>query len=151
MIRSRVRDVSQAGREGQDFTKASDKPRLIAVDDEMEMAALIAEIGELVGFEAEVAGDARQFFQAWQERTHDVIVIDLFMPDTDGFELIEMLADQGCKAAIIMVSGYDKRLLNGAGTMAKARGLNLRGILTKPFHIEEIKALLQEIVTGESA
>ncbi len=150
MTRSYVKEVSRAGSERLDSTKAPDKLRLIAVDDELEMAALIAEIGELVGFEVEVAGDARQFLQSWQERTHDVIVVDLFMPDTDGFELIETLADRGCAASIIMVSGYDKRLLSSAGTMAKAKGLNLRGILTKPFHIEEIEALLRGIVTGES-
>ena len=50
-----------------------------------------------------------------------------------------------------MVSGYDKAFLNGAGAIAKARGLDLRGMLTKPFHIEEIEALLRGIITGESA
>ncbi len=127
-----------------------DKPRLIAVDDELEMAALIAELGEMVGYESEIAGSGKALLDAEAKQCHDVIVIDLFMPDTDGFELIATLADRGCTAAIIMVSGYDKTLLRGAGKIADANGLNLLGILTKPFQLDEVKALLQQAINGKA-
>ena len=127
-----------------------DKPRLIAVDDELEMAALIAELGEMVGYESEIAGSGKALLDSEARQCHDVIVIDLLMPDTDGFELITTLADQGCTAAIIMVSGYDETLLRGAGKIADASGLNLLGTLTKPFHLDEVKALLQQAFNGKA-
>ncbi|EGV51601.1 regulatory protein [Candidatus Endoriftia persephone str. Guaymas] len=123
-----------------------DKPRLIAVDDELEMAAMIAEIAEMAGFESEVSSSAKALLDAEAECRHDVIVIDLFMPDTDGFELINALANRGCTATIIMVSGYDKTLLRGAGKIAKANGLNLLGTLTKPFRLDDVEALLRKAI-----
>ncbi len=122
------------------------KPRLIAVDDELEMATLIAEIAETVGFEAEATSNAKALLDSEAESRHDVIVIDLFMPDTDGFELINTLAEQGCTAAIIMVSGYDKTLLRGAGQIAEGNGLHLLDTLTKPFHLDQVQALLGEAI-----
>jgi len=118
-----------------------DKPRLIAVDDELEMAALIAELGEMVGYESEIAGSGKALLDSEAKQCHNVIVIDLFMPDTDGFELITTLADQGCTAAIILVSGYDNILLKGAGKIADANGLNLLGTLTKPFLIGDCQSI----------
>ncbi|MBA1443769.1 MAG: response regulator [Chromatiales bacterium] len=126
------------------------KPRLIVVDDDPEMAALIADVGEMSGFESEVSISAKAFLKAETQFHHDVIVIDLFMPDTDGFELINTLADLGCTAAIIMVSGYDKALLRGAGQIATAHGLNLLGTLTKPFRLEEVEALLRKAIDHTS-
>ncbi|KRT55230.1 Response regulator receiver domain [endosymbiont of Ridgeia piscesae] len=123
-----------------------DKPRLIAVDDELEMAAMIAEIAEMAGFESEVSSSAKALLDAEAECRHDVIVIDLFMPDTDGFELINALANRGCTATIIMVSGYDKTLLKGAGKIAEANGLNLLGTLTKPFRLDDVEALLRKAI-----
>jgi len=122
------------------------KPRLIVVDDDPEMAALIADVGEMTGFESEVSISAKALLEAETQSRHDVMVIDLFMPDTDGFELINTLAEQGCKAAIIMVSGYDKALLRGAGQIATAHGLNLLGTLAKPFRLEEVEALLRKAI-----
>ncbi len=126
------------------------KPRLIVVDDDPEMAALIADVGEMTGFESEASISAKALLEAETQSHHDVIVIDLFMPDIDGFELIDTLADQGCKAAIIMVSGYDKALLRGAGQIAAAHGLNLLGTLTKPFRLEEVEALLRKAIDNPS-
>ncbi|MCP3660978.1 MAG: response regulator [Gammaproteobacteria bacterium] len=122
------------------------KPRLIAVDDELEMATLIAEIAETVGFEAKATSNAKALLDSEAESRHDVIVIDLFMPDTDGFELINTLADRGCTAAIIMVSGYDKTLLRGAGQIVEGSGLHLLDTLTKPFRLDQVQALLERAI-----
>ncbi|KRT59510.1 response regulator, partial [endosymbiont of Ridgeia piscesae] len=113
---------------------------------ELEMAAMIAEIAEMAGFESEVSSSAKALLDAEAECRHDVIVIDLFMPDTDGFELINALANRGCTATIIMVSGYDKTLLKGAGKIAEANGLNLLGTLTKPFRLDDVEALLRKAI-----
>jgi len=120
------------------------KPSIIVVDDEAEVAALIAEVANMVGFDTEVVVSAKQLLQAEATCRHDVMVIDLFMPDTDGFELIEVLAERRCKAAIILVTGYDKVLLKGAEKIARAKGLHLLGIMAKPFQLEETEALLQQ-------
>ncbi len=124
------------------------KPSIIVVDDEAEVATLIAEVADMVGFDAEVVVSAKRLLEAEATKRHDAMVIDLFMPDTDGFELIEVLAERKCDAAIILVTGYDKVLLNGAEKIARAKGLKLLGTLTKPFQFEEADALLRQVLSS---
>jgi DNA-binding response OmpR family regulator len=145
VIQTDTGNGAQTDRQGAEARDGRAAPRLIVIDDELSMAALIAEVAEIVGFETSIVDSVRQFLQSRAEQEFDVIAIDLFMPETDGFELIDILAKQGCKAAIIMVSGYDKTLLNGSSKMAEANGLNLQGIFTKPFQLDEVEALLRKI------
>lgn len=127
------------------------KPSLIVVDDEAEVASLIAEVAAMVGFNTQAVVSAKQLLEAETMCRHDAMVIDLFMPDTDGFELIEVLAERRCEAVIIMVTGYDKVLLNGAEKIARAKGLNLLGTLTKPFQFDETEALLRQALSSLGA
>ena len=119
-----------------------DKPRLIVVDDVMEMASFIAEVAELEGFETSLTNRAEKLLEELDREQFDVMVIDLYMPDMDGFELIDALANRGCQAAIILMSGYDRGLLAGAGRIVKARGLKLITTLTKPIALKELESSL---------
>ncbi len=148
MSQNAVQEVTKASPKNHGTSNKLNKPRLITIDDELKIATLVAEIAESIGFETEVATNAQQFLQSWKERQHDVIVIDLFMPDTDGFELINMLADQRCSAAIIMISGHDKAFLDSSSMLAK--GLNVRNTFTKPLQIDKIKAVFKEIYDERS-
>ena len=73
------------------------------------------------------------------------------MLDTDGIELIKILADRGCTASIIMVSSCNKNLLSAAGELAVLNGLDLRGTITKSIDLDKIKALLRESIYGGTA
>lgn len=128
---------------------ASDAHHLIIVDDEMDVARLVAEVAESVGYKVDIANSVKQFQQCADLQQYDVILIDLIMPDTDGIELIKMLADQGSRAAIIAISGYDKGLLKAAGVIAEKNGLDMRATLRKPFKLHDLRALLQEIILDE--
>ncbi|MCF6283175.1 MAG: bacteriohemerythrin [Candidatus Polarisedimenticolaceae bacterium] len=127
----------------------SDTLRLIIVDDEMEVASLIAEVAESVGYKVDIANSVKQFQQCDDVQLYDVIIIDLIMPDTDGIELIKILADQGSRAAIIAISGYDKGVLKAAGVIAEKSGLDMRATLSKPLNLHDLRALLQEIILDE--
>ena len=119
-----------------------DKPRLIVVDDVMEMASFIAEVAELQGFETTLTNRAEKLLEELDREQFDLMVIDLYMPDMDGFELIDALANRGCQAAIILMSGYDRGLLAGAGRIVNARGLKLINTLTKPVSLKQLEAAL---------
>ena len=125
---------------------SANKPRLIVVDDEPELAQLLTEVAEAVGYEVSTFTSANQLITTWEERQNDLIIMDLVMPESDGIELSGMLAEQGATAAIIMVSGYDEDLLNTAALIARKKGLDLRGTLTKPIDLHKMRTLLQEII-----
>lgn len=120
-------------------------PRLIVLDDELEMARFVADAAEVLGFKVTIATHAQQLRAAFSQAVYDVAVIDIFMPDTDGFELIQELAEQGCETAIILISGKDEILLRGAAKIAESSGLNLLGTLSKPFFLTEIEVVLQRL------
>lgn len=120
-------------------------PRLIVLDDELEMARFVADATEIIGFEVTIATHARQLREAFAQADYDVAVIDIFMPDTDGFELIQELAEQGCETAIILISGKDDSLLQGAAKIAESSGLHVLGALTKPFSVADMEIVLNRL------
>ncbi len=126
-----------------------DRPSMIVVDDEPAMAELINQIGRLEGFEVRVANGVKKFRELYRAKAADVIVSDLVMPDTDGIELIQELAEQGCSAGLILVSGYQGRYLEVAGQLADQNGLRLIATFGKPFSVEEMKAALHRAVATE--
>ena len=125
-----------------------DDPTLVVVDDEIEMAGFVAEVAEVVGFQVSLVTSVQQLRKTLETARPDVIVIDIFMPDTDGFELIGELAEQGCASGIILISGYGNTLLNGAGKIAAARGLNLLSVISKPFRLSELESALQYAISA---
>jgi hypothetical protein len=54
------------------------------------------------------------------------------------------LAREECEAKIVLISGKDRVLLEGAATIAKTRGLKLIATLSKPFKLTEIEAVLRK-------
>ena len=119
-------------------------PRLVVVDDDEDMAILIAKAARFIGYEALVASP-KELLDLDLENEVDVVVLDLFMPNTDGYQLIESLSEQGSSAAIILISGYDETFLKTAEIIAKAKGLDLRKRLTKPLVIDEFQSLIRKI------
>ena len=123
-------------------------PTLVVVDDEIEMAGFVAEVAEVVGFQVSAVTSVQQLRKTLERTTPDVIVIDIFMPDTDGFELISELAEQECASGIILISGYGSTLLNGAGKIAESRGLHLLSVISKPFRLIELESVLKQAITS---
>lgn len=122
------------------------RPTLVVVDDEIEMAGFVAEVAEVVGFRVRAVTSVQQLRKTLESASPDVIVIDIFMPDIDGFELIGELAERGCSSGIILISGYGKTLLNGAAKIAEARGLKLLSVISKPFRLIELESVLKRAI-----
>lgn len=75
----------------------------------------------------------------------DVLLIDLLMPDMGGVELMRRLAERAYKGALILVSGSDQETLAVAEAMAKSRGVNLLGYITKPVAPEALAGMLAKL------
>src|SRR5574343_1194930 len=119
-----------------DAEHAKDYPLIYIVDDEPGMLEMIAAACHATGFRCRCFADARSLLAALHE-TPKIIVLDLAMPQIDGIEVIRELSRQTCKSELIIISAFERRLLNSVAHLAKSLGLNLRGILCKPFRINE--------------
>jgi two-component system, OmpR family, response regulator len=121
------------------------KPFVLTVDDEEHITELVAMALGFNGFDVERAATGRQALAAIDQRRPDLILLDVMLPDLDGFEVARRLRQNegaGAKVPIIFLTAKD-------ATADKVEGLRL-GVddyVTKPFSVEElverVKAVLR--------
>jgi two-component system OmpR family response regulator len=121
------------------------KPFVLAVDDEEHITELVAMALGFNGFEVDRAATGREALAAVDRRRPDLIVLDVMLPDLDGFEVARRLRQSegaGTHVPIIFLTARD-------ATSDKVEGLRLGSddYVTKPFSIEElierVKAVLR--------
>ncbi|MBX3725687.1 MAG: EAL domain-containing response regulator [Xanthomonadales bacterium] len=118
--------------------------RLLVLDDDALVAGTIRQIALSAGFEVQCAGDGEAFLHALAQFRPDHLVLDLVLPGMDGVQVIERLAQVGCRARLVIVSGLDCRVLEAASRTAGELGLAIAGILCKPFRPAQLRALLRD-------
>jgi two-component system, OmpR family, response regulator len=121
------------------------KPYVLAVDDEEHITELVAMALGFNGFDVERAASGRAALASVERRRPDLIVLDVMLPDLDGFEVARRLHHNdgaGTRIPVIFLTARD-------ATTDKVEGLRL-GVddyVTKPFSIEElierVKAVLR--------
>jgi two-component system OmpR family response regulator len=123
----------------------SREPRVLVVDDEEHITELVAMGLGYNGFDVERVSTGRAALDAIGKRRPDLIVLDVMLPDLDGFELARRLRQSegaGTRVPVIFLTAKDT-------TQDKVQGLRLGSddYVTKPFSIEElverVKAVLR--------
>jgi two-component system, OmpR family, response regulator len=121
------------------------QPLVLVVDDEEHITELVAMGLRYNDFAVERAGSGREALEAIDRRRPDLVVLDVMLPDLDGFDVIRRLRrteGAGARVPIIFLTARDS-------TQDKVEGLRLGGddYVTKPFSIEElierVKAVLR--------
>ena len=121
--------------------------RLLVLDDEIEVAQTVAWMAESAGFEARVSTTPAEMLRLIGEWAPSHLAIDLVMPGMDGIEVLRALADMNCSAAIIVMSGMGVKVLESAQRATGDRGLNIAGLLPKPFQARALRDLLNAPTT----
>ncbi|MDP8914416.1 MAG: response regulator [Pseudomonadota bacterium] len=118
---------------------------LLLIDDEPAFGRFIAHAAETGGFTAHVTISAEPFMQKYRELKPEAVALDLGMPQVDGVELLRFLAEEKCTAPVIIISGFDRRVLDSSMRLGSALGLNMVGPLEKPVRLQELLDLLDQI------
>jgi two-component system copper resistance phosphate regulon response regulator CusR len=120
--------------------------RVLLVEDEVEIQSFLQRSLTEAGYAVEAAGDARTAERMTIESTHDVLVVDLGLPDEDGLSLILRLRQLGLRAPVLILSA--RRSVDD-----RVRGLEQGGddYLTKPFALAELLARLRNLVKRNSS
>jgi two-component system, OmpR family, response regulator len=119
----------------------SELTRILVVDDEVYIADLVATALRYEGFEVAKAGTGRDAVSAVADFRPRLIVLDVMLPDFDGFEVASRLAGDGSRVPILFLTARD-------ATEDKVHGLGLGGddYVTKPFSLEELVARVRAIL-----
>ncbi len=118
------------------------QPRLLLVDDEPALADFIANVARECGYEAIVSSNDEQFRENFVADRPDIVVLDLGMPGMDGVELLRFLAEENFLSPVLIISGFDRRVLESAFRLGEAHGLAMVGPLEKPVRLDNLESLL---------
>jgi DNA-binding response OmpR family regulator len=121
------------------------QPRLLLIDDEPALADFLASAATESGFQPAITADDEEFRQAFLADRPDMVALDLGMPGMDGVELIRFLADQDYEAPVLIVSGFDRRVLESAFRLGEALGLTMVGPVEKPVRFEVLEDVLSRL------
>ena len=114
------------------------KPTVLVVDDEENISFLVASALKLDGCELRTAATGREAVDIAAKFAPDAIVLDVMLPDFDGFEVLRRIRNAGCEAPVLFLTARDE-------TDDKVRGLMTGGddYIVKPFVLEELVARVQ--------
>ena len=121
---------------------------LLVVDDEPTVRELLSAPLRFAGFTVTSAATGRAAVDAARREPPDLVLLDVMLPDMDGFDVVRRLRDGGARVPVLFLTARD-------APADKVQGLTLGGddYVTKPFDLEELIARIRAILrrTGGSA
>lgn len=117
------------------------KTRVLIVDDEPNIRDLLATSLRFAGFDIQTAANGTAAVAAVTESEPDIILLDVMLPDMNGFSVTKKLRSAGVQAPILFLTARDE-------VEDKITGLTVGGddYLTKPFSLDEVVARIQAIL-----
>ena len=124
---------------------AADRPadhgELLVVDDEPFLRDAVAASLRFLGFEVTTAETGAEALRMARDRPFDLVVLDVMLPDTDGFDIVRRLRRDGRQVPVIFLTARDTQA-------DKVEGLSIGGddYMTKPFGLEELAARIRTVL-----
>ena len=122
-------------------TESKTSHRVLVVDDEKSISDLIATSLRFVGFDVRTAATGSEALTVAEEFKPQAVVLDVMLPDLDGFEVCRQLRSEGLNIGVLFLTAKD-------GMEDKVAGLTIGGddYMTKPFSLEELVARLRALL-----
>jgi DNA-binding response OmpR family regulator len=115
--------------------------RLLLVDDQPDLDEVVQFVGTELGYEVRITSRGKDFMRVFESFKPTTVMLDMVMPDIDGFELIAWLYDHDCDAKILVFSASNAKYATMAKTLGQARGLNV-SIVEKPSEVAALSNAL---------
>ncbi len=122
-------------------TQSQPEARLLVVEDEPNIRELLATSLRYAGFEVFTAADGSAAIEVAEKEHPDLVVLDVMLPDMDGFTVTRRLRETGRLMPIVFVTARDS-------VEDKVKGLTVGGddYVTKPFSLEEVVARIRAVL-----
>jgi DNA-binding response OmpR family regulator len=113
------------------------------VEDDPQMGALVVQMLSHYGVPSQLFSGGLALLRSKALPSFQTIILDLSLPDIDGFELIQRIADSVPEAGLLLVTGRGNATLESARTVAEGLGCRVLATLNKPFSHLELSMALQ--------
>jgi DNA-binding response OmpR family regulator len=123
--------------------------RILVVEDDRTVAEVLIAYLNRAGYDVEWSADGVEALERWQRTSPDIVILDLMLPDTTGFDVLQRMKSHPALAdvPVVIVTGQATResVVNGLAFGAD-------GYFTKPFEIDVLlrgmKAVLGQLAQG---
>lgn len=122
-----------------------DGTRILVIEDDPELSAMLAELLESESYEVELAGDGQRGLHLGLTRSYDVVLLDRGLPAVEGLDLLGRLRRAGRDVPVLVLSAQGLARDRVEGLDAGAEDY-----LAKPFDVEELLARLRALVRRHS-
>ncbi|MHB2025202.1 MAG: response regulator transcription factor [Elusimicrobiota bacterium] len=121
--------------------------KILIIDDDAHLRESLAEVLELEGFDCHQAGTAASGIEAAKKTDPGVVIMDIQLPDSSGFQICQELRKRSPKTVLIMMTG---RFLSPE---EKRQGFDLGAdeYLTKPFDLAELSIRIRQLLSRTRA
>jgi two-component system, OmpR family, response regulator len=123
------------------IAEAEGEAHLLVVDDEVFLRDAVAASLRFLGFGVTAAGNGADALRHARNRRFDLLILDVMLPDVDGFEIVRRLRKDGNRVPVIFLTARDAQ-------QDKVTGLTIGGddYITKPFGLEELAARVRTVL-----
>jgi EAL domain-containing protein (putative c-di-GMP-specific phosphodiesterase class I)/CheY-like chemotaxis protein len=125
--------------------------QLVVLDDDKAVADFLASVGVGCGWAVHAVEHEDEFQKLVSASPPDAIMLDLQLATSDGVEQLQFLHDRHYTGAIVLMSGFDARVLSSAQQIGDSLGLNVVAVLEKPTRPVQVREVLAQIARAPAA
>ncbi len=120
------------------------KNRVFVVDDEEALRTVLSSELEGEGYEVASAADGQEAIEILTNRVFDLILLDIKMPNVDGFEVLKFVKDRQPKTKVVMLTGFAD-LKNAI----ESKKLGAEDFVSKPYDLVDLLTTVERVLTTE--
>ena len=117
--------------------------RVLVADDDADLRGMLVDALTLAGHQVTGAADGLQALGAIQQREFDVVILDIFMPELGGLDVLAAVRRRHRRTAVIAMSGGADRV--ATEPLARAAAMGAARTFTKPFDLTEFLGAVNEL------
>lgn len=119
---------------------------VIVIDDDVDTVEVFSEYLKIKGYNVLGIGhNGKEAVELYEKNIPDVVVMDVMMPEYDGFYALERIREKYSKSKFVMVTGDLT-----SGTRDKLSKMSVSGLVYKPFDINDIINVIENLKEGQS-
>lgn len=119
--------------------------KVLIIDDDVSICELLRDVTESSGYETRITTAESDFKIVFNNFKPDILIMDLNLGKTDGIGLLKYLSYLKATCKIILISGYEERVLSIANQLGVSHGLDMYAFLQKPVSIATLKNILETL------